>query len=187
MAELVGHTGGVHRWVTEMVSTRATERAPFAESPADWGARLEWFDDGLPALVEALQDVGPDEPVWNWAARAPAPARFWPRRMAHETAVHRWDAQHAADPATATPIDDELAIDGIDEYLGFVSGRAARHGLHATLGEDGALQIAHTTVRGSPSDLLLWLTGRLAHDDAPGLTVQGDEAALSAWEETVSF
>src|SRR5262249_9741619 len=49
----------------------------------------------------------------------PAPARFWHRRAAQETAVHRFDAQFAA--GDAKPIDADLALDGIDEHLGFVA------------------------------------------------------------------
>ncbi|HTY73930.1 MAG TPA: maleylpyruvate isomerase family mycothiol-dependent enzyme [Actinomycetes bacterium] len=41
---------------------------------------------------------------------------FWCRRMAHETAVHRVDVQSAA--GWASPVDPELALDGIDELLG---------------------------------------------------------------------
>ncbi|HWB72304.1 MAG TPA: hypothetical protein VG452_08795, partial [Egibacteraceae bacterium] len=42
-------------------------------------------------------------------------AGCWRRRMAHETAVHRWDAEAAA--GRARPLDAELAADGIDEYF----------------------------------------------------------------------
>ena len=41
--------------------------------------------------------------------------RFWPRRMAIETALHRWDGQDAHGRTTA--IDAELASDGMDEVL----------------------------------------------------------------------
>jgi uncharacterized protein (TIGR03083 family) len=185
MADLVGHVGAVHRWVTAMVTTRATERAPFPEPPEDWGDRRTWFDEGLTALGAALGDIGPDEPVWNWADRAPGPARFWARRMAHETAVHRWDAQHAASPGRADPIERALAEDGIDEYLGFVRmwlGRRPVEGLQGRLElgactvelhPDGVDVVSHPG-QGDPSAALLFLTGRLPA--GPGIT--GD---LDAW------
>ena len=48
--------------------------------------------------------------IWpTWAGDRPG--SFYPRRMAHETAVHRWDAVGGA-------IDPALAVDGIDEHLG---------------------------------------------------------------------
>ena len=60
------------------------------------------YDAGLDALVAALAATDPDEPVWNWSpTHAAAPARFWFRRMAQETAVHRWDAEAAAGTAVA--------------------------------------------------------------------------------------
>jgi uncharacterized protein (TIGR03083 family) len=191
LAALVGHVGGVHGWVTTMLTTRATERASFPETPEGWDDRRVWFDEGLAALVDALGDVGPDEPVWNWADRAPAPARFWPRRMAHETAVHRWDAQHAAKPGHADPIDRALAEDGIDEYLGFVRMWLARRPVE---GLGGTLELGVCTVdlapdridvvphpgQGDPSAALLFLTGRLPA--GPGIT--GD---VDAWQGAVRF
>jgi uncharacterized protein (TIGR03083 family) len=200
MAALVAHTGAVHRWVAGMLASRAAERAEFPEAPADWDDRRAWFGEGLGTLLAAIDEVGAEEPVWNWADRAPAPARFWPRRMAHETAVHRWDAQHAVDPERAEPIDDALADDGIDEYLGFVGmwlahRPAAR--LHGRLGLGGRTLVLHpgrvevadgldrpdAVVSGSASDLLLFLTGRRPD----GLGVEGDRSVLAAWEESVRF
>jgi uncharacterized protein (TIGR03083 family) len=200
MAALVAHTGAVHRWVAGMLTTRATERAEFPEAPGDWDERRAWFGDGLGRLLAAIDAIGPDEPVWNWADRVPAPARFWPRRMAHETAVHRWDAQHAVDPAHAAPIDDALADDGIDEYLGFVAMWLARRPaerLHGRLGLGNRTLVLHperveiddgldrpdAIVSGTASDLLLFLTGR----HPAGLATDGDESVLAAWEESVRF
>lgn len=42
--------------------------------------------------------------------------RFWIRRMTHETAIHRVDAELAAGVAV-TPIPRDLAVDGLDEML----------------------------------------------------------------------
>ncbi len=39
------------------------------------------------------------------------------RRMTHEIAVHRIDAQRTAGPGAVTPIASPLAVDGIDELL----------------------------------------------------------------------
>jgi hypothetical protein len=43
-------------------------------------------------------------------------AAFWIRRMAHETAMHRIDADLAM-RRPSTPIPPELAVDGVDELL----------------------------------------------------------------------
>ena len=60
----------------------------------------------------------------------PTTAAFWFRRQAHETAVHRWDAQRAATPSSVDPIDATLAADGVDEWLEvFVPRFLARTGV----------------------------------------------------------
>ena len=48
----------------------------------------------LHELVATLDAVDPELPAWNFAPQAKK-AAFWHRRMAHETAIHRWDAQMA--------------------------------------------------------------------------------------------
>jgi hypothetical protein len=53
-------------------------------------------------------------PAWNWAPQAKK-AAFWMRRMALETAIHRWDAQLAV--GLPEPIEAHLAADGIGEVL----------------------------------------------------------------------
>src|SRR5436305_715070 len=62
----------------------------------------------------ALETVDPRAPAWNWSL-APKAAGFWHRRMAQETAVHRWDAESAY--GNALPVERLLAVDGIDEAL----------------------------------------------------------------------
>jgi uncharacterized protein (TIGR03083 family) len=54
-------------------------------------------------------------PIWTWIG--PRTLAWLARRMAHETAVHRVDAELAA--GTHVVIDAELASDGIDEFLEF--------------------------------------------------------------------
>ena len=64
-----------------------------------------------------MREAGSD-PVWAFGRLRPA--SFWGRRMAHETAVHRADAELATgrEPAFAP----DIAADAIDEWLGFLSG-----------------------------------------------------------------
>src|ERR1700722_1220989 len=96
MTDLVAHVGGVHRWVDEMVTTKAAKYIPRQPVELDgFEATLAWYEEGLEHLRATLGAVDPEEPVGNWADRKPAPARFWIRRMAHETAVHRWDGEAA--------------------------------------------------------------------------------------------
>ncbi|MDQ1400699.1 MAG: hypothetical protein QOK20_2631 [Acidimicrobiaceae bacterium] len=119
MTGLLLHVGGVHGWVEHIVSTRSAAYVKReTEEPDGPEATLAWFEQGATKLLETLRATDPDEPVWNWFDRAPAPARFWFRRMAHETAVHRWDGEAGA--GEPGPIAPDLAVDGIDEFLGFV-------------------------------------------------------------------
>jgi uncharacterized protein (TIGR03083 family) len=64
-------------------------------------------------LLEELGQVDPDTEVWTFTDDHSV--RFVMRRMAHETAVHRWDAEVAV--GRDTTLDPALASDGIDEFL----------------------------------------------------------------------
>jgi len=117
LGDLVDHVGQIHRWVTAMVEANASERydrKSQPQSPRKDSEKLAWFRQGAARLVEALETAGEETPVWNWS-QLPHLSAFWHRRMAHETSIHRWDAESAA--AIAAPIAAELATDGIDELL----------------------------------------------------------------------
>jgi uncharacterized protein (TIGR03083 family) len=76
---------------------------------------FEWFDGALGQLLDELSSRPADEPAWTFADFDRS-VGFWHRRMAHESAIHRQDAEGAI--GSRTPIDDVLAVDGIDEILG---------------------------------------------------------------------
>ena len=114
--ELTQHLGSVHRFHTRHIVRGVTD------PPEEWAAELpddadllEWFDDGVDELLITLRSTDLDSLAWNWAPHTPQVAAFWPRRMALETAVHRWDAESAH--ADATGFDLEIALDGIDEMM----------------------------------------------------------------------
>jgi uncharacterized protein (TIGR03083 family) len=113
--ELVGHTGGVHRWAVEYVRGRTDPPSDsnLAEPPAD-DVLLDWFRTGHEDLVAALEKAPADLDCWTFFP-APTPLAFWARRQAHETAVHRIDAEAAA--GTTSSYDTTFAVDGIDELL----------------------------------------------------------------------
>jgi uncharacterized protein (TIGR03083 family) len=67
----------------------------------------------LARTLAVLTAADPAQPNWTWASDHSA--GFVIRRMAQETAVHRWDAEQAAGRTTA--IDAALASDGINEFL----------------------------------------------------------------------
>jgi uncharacterized protein (TIGR03083 family) len=74
-----------------------------------------WFDGALARLLDELGSRSADVPAWTFVDFDRS-VGFWHRRMAHETAIHRQDSEGAV--GTRTPIDDVLAVDGIDEILG---------------------------------------------------------------------
>ena len=180
--DLVAHTSAVHRWAAEMIRNRATQRLSRKDMPAApvGQAVIDWFEEGVERLLVALQEAGPDAPVWNWAAEPTA--AFWFRRQAQETAVHRWDTQSAA--GSPTGLDSRLALDGIDELftLWLPDMKAGDHGpglggslhVHATDGQGEwtlrdrgpsvSVEVGHgkgdAAIRGTASDLLLFLWGR---------------------------
>jgi len=117
--DLVAHVGGVHRWAAGYVagSTRPRPRRPVA--PAD-EELVGWFRDGHRALADALAAAPEDLECWTFLP-APSPLAFWARRQAHETTVHRVDAESALGTppgsAASAPVAPEFALDGIDELL----------------------------------------------------------------------
>ncbi|MFG2193921.1 maleylpyruvate isomerase family mycothiol-dependent enzyme [Streptomyces sp. NPDC048639] len=123
--DLVRHTGTVHRWATAFVA-EGLDRPRRAASPPDLdGAELlEWFREGHARLVDALLAAPDDLKCWAFLP-APSPLAFWARRQAHETTVHRVDAEAALGGPGAlaqpwdrlTPIGPAFALDGIDELL----------------------------------------------------------------------
>ncbi|GAA1979445.1 maleylpyruvate isomerase family mycothiol-dependent enzyme [Nocardiopsis rhodophaea] len=113
--DLVAHTGSVHRWAAGYLAGR-TQRTPIEScAPKDDHALAAWFRDGHRELVEGLTAAPADLECWTFLP-APTPLAFWARRQAHETAVHRVDAERAlgAEHREFTP---EFARDGIDELL----------------------------------------------------------------------
>ncbi|MBE9374852.1 maleylpyruvate isomerase N-terminal domain-containing protein [Saccharopolyspora sp. HNM0983] len=94
-------------------------RAP--RPPAEFDDALTWWDERFAELTENLSKLDPAEPVWSYF-RGGTP-ESWLRRMTHETAVHRLDAEHAVaclEPGGVHELifDPALAADGVDEALG---------------------------------------------------------------------
>ena len=201
MAHLVTHIAQVQQWARLIVETRATERPPRSAlpQPPERSELIPWFRQATSALLATLTAADPTIPVWTWTNERRV--SYWARRQAHEVAVHRWDAQHAA--GTPDPIATGLAADGIDELLEmlpFVPGTRTGAGetihLHCTdapgewlvrLGAGGLeVERVHAkgaaAARGRASDLELFLWGRVPAD---ALEVFGD-AALVARLQTLT-
>ncbi len=199
VADLVAHTGSVHRDKMQIIRRGGTEwfaRDEVAVPPAD--ALLDWYREGLHELADLLAGTDPQQPAWNWLGDGRA--GFWHRRMAHETAVHRWDAQLAVGaPQPIAPA--AFAADGVAEIFdshlpsqledGPYDGPAGTIHIHAT-DTDGewvvtlappSLQVsrahakADIALRGGASDLDLVMWKRLPPDT---VKVLGDAARLHA-------
>src|SRR4051812_2877684 len=120
MRDLVRHTGGVHRWATGYVRDARTEvtDADLDEVVGTWPEDADlvgWFRQGHAALVEALRQAPSDLECWTFL-RAPSPLAMWARRQAHETSIHRVDAELAAG-APVSEIAPAFAADGVDELV----------------------------------------------------------------------
>lgn len=115
VSDLVRHQGVVHRWAAGFVTERLTTPVPIAgDSPGD-ETLLPWFREGHLGLVDALTAAPADLDCWYFLP-APSAREFWARRQAHETTVHRVDAE-AALGVEFSPIGAEFAADGVDELL----------------------------------------------------------------------
>ncbi|CAM5494036.1 Maleylpyruvate isomerase family mycothiol-dependent enzyme OS=Streptomyces alboniger OX=132473 GN=CP975_04065 PE=4 SV=1 [Streptomyces alboniger] len=202
--DLVRHTGMVHRWAAAFVAERRTEFRLGGELPGLDGAELlDWFREGHAALVDTLTATPPDVECWAFLP-APSPLAFWARRQAHETTVHRTDAESACGDAVS-PIDAEFAVDGIEELLlGLHSREKSRVRtagprvlrVRATdapaewvwtvrlsegppVTERGATADADCEVSGQAARLYLALWNRL-----PFPEVTGDPSLAALWRET---
>ena len=118
-ADLMWHLAEVHDfWRTIVGDHRDTWEGYEQPSRPDDGDLPAFYRDGLAATLAVLAAADPQQPNWTWSNDHSA--GFVIRRMAHETAVHAWDAQQAAGLDVA--IDASLASDGIDEFLTHMLG-----------------------------------------------------------------
>jgi uncharacterized protein (TIGR03083 family) len=214
VADLLRHTSYVHRWAAGIVAqglTRPPSEPPEEEilkrGPED-EALVRWFREGHAALVRTLGEADPDLDCWAFLS-APSPLAFWARRQAHETAIHRVDAEQAT--AGTTEFGPSFAADGVDELIMGFLARNIRRGNWPGLGGDlavhaddgpgaqagwlvaggrGAAGVSRGTgpadcsVAGRASDLYLLLWNR---GPADPLQVTGDPAVLAAFGRALTI
>jgi uncharacterized protein (TIGR03083 family) len=217
---LIEHLGRAHRWAATIVSRRAQSLVRFRDTPdrdLPHGAaeRAAWVLAGASRLVAAVRDAGPSLPVWSWAAEQTA--GFWVRRMAHETVVHRADAELAV--GRPVQIAADMAADGISEWLEIIPcalddadlaaladlpGHGESLHFHAT--DDGLGEAGEWLVRLTPSGVV-WQPGHGKGDaavraaaadlfllllrrippDDPRIEVLGDPRLVGHWLEHTRF
>lgn len=153
-------------------------------------------------LVDALEGADPAAPCWSWYE--PDQRVGWvQRRQAHETLIHRVDAElarAAVGGAGVGPIDPALAADGIDEMLRIMLG-VDPLGSWAVWTPEGPTVRLVAAVEGAPDQTWLVSPGRLTGTDPSGqdradsalrvapvdsgepatATVRADAAELDRW------
>jgi uncharacterized protein (TIGR03083 family) len=212
--DLLRHTGYVHRWAARHITECPDQiidgpsEEEILSSGADDASLLAWFRDGHAALLQTLATADPAVACPTFMP-APSPLAFWARRQAHETAIHRADADSAA--GTMPEYQADFAADGIDELImGFGRRRKYQPGSNAdhirlrVLATDtgdawlvealegrvlprrdaDGQEEAGCTVSGPASGLYLYLWNR-AEAARAGVTVAGDLGLLSAWQSSV--
>lgn len=201
--DLIAHLGGIYGYVRGHVARgEVSAPDPAKPTPPAGAAPVEWWDEQFTGLVTVLEQLDPELPAYNWAP-ATKTVNFWYRRMAHETSIHRWDAQFAR--INAEPIETKLALDGVAEVLDtwLPAGRGvgptgllgvvglvatdAGHEFFVRQRPDGGIAFLDTdtlldtephervVASGPASDLLLMLWGRV---DSEVLEVTGDHRLL---------
>jgi uncharacterized protein (TIGR03083 family) len=113
--DLVWHIGEVHWFWSTIVGDGLPGPDDYVEPerPDSDDGVFAFAERSAIRLDDILSRTDPSTEVWTWSE--PHNAGFVIRRMAHETAVHRVDAERAA--GRDHRIDPELAGDGVDEFL----------------------------------------------------------------------
>lgn len=207
VVDLVEHVGRGQRWAATMVETRTVVpvRQTAVQAPADAAG---WLRAGARRLADAVREAGPGTAVWSWSPDRTA--GFWLRKIAHDTLVHRWDADLTVgrDPEAAP----ELAADCVSDLLDAIAALSGDHedpvfaGLRGT-GESLHFHATDTAgewlvrrtpsavewepghgragvaVRGRAVDLALLLNRR----GRPAVEVIGDDLLLAHWLENGAF
>lgn len=123
---MLRHLTKVYAMVREALTMSPGDSRPApASPPKEFDALLTEWDAGLAGLLEELAAAPQNRPVWSFFPGGTP--ETWTRRMAHETAIHRLDAEHAvAETGSGHPpellFDPEFAADGVDEFLTLILG-----------------------------------------------------------------
>jgi uncharacterized protein (TIGR03083 family) len=167
--QLLRHVGRGDRWAAQIAADRMDgyldPRAVVnGKPPPDRDGAIDWLHDGAQRLVDAVDDVGPETPVWTFLGSRPA--YWWVRRRLHEATVHKADAALALGlDYSLTP---ELAADAISEWLERVAAQAGSddaappledgHTIHLHADDPGLGAAGEWTIR-ADGNRITWLHG----------------------------
>ena len=205
LRDLVRHLGEIHLWAAANVAQRpgATidldDRSELATSWPDLAVfwpndddLIDWYLQTNANLVHALESAPPDLQAETFLP-APSPLAMWARRQAHETSIHRYDAEKVT--GETTEFDPVLAADGVSELLYAFYADVSRperkafpldrdHTIHVhahDTGNDWFMTIGHRSITrgraGVPVDLTL--TGT-ASDLYVALWNRGNDSTIAA-------
>jgi uncharacterized protein (TIGR03083 family) len=208
LRDLVSHLGSVQRFWAAIVLAGPADEPPPRETIGDTephGELLEWSVESTRLLLAALRQTDSQTPCWTWwpTSDASQTVAAVARHQVEEAAVHAWDAQETI--GKPEPIPAAAAVDGVAEFLQVTYGaegawphRPARVTFACIEGPSFVLDLGPTgahldpavggepvaTVRGSASDILLALFGRVPLES---LTIDGDSTVvdqLRSWGDT---
>jgi uncharacterized protein (TIGR03083 family) len=94
---------------------RGSHPEPWPPAGIDDEEPVALLERAYAALAAEFASRSPQAYAFTWYAPDQT-VGFWIRRMAQETVIHRIDAELAAGVDQA-PIPDDLALDGVDEFL----------------------------------------------------------------------
>lgn len=132
-ADLLAHLCKVQAWWDDVVRHRPAKPADEEpERPSTYAGQLALYDETYAAFVDGLAAADPADEAWTWSSDpADHTVAFIYRRQAHEALIHRLDAELAA--GQVTPLDPELALDGVEECLDVMYGGLPPWGSFAPL------------------------------------------------------
>ncbi len=210
MRELVRHLSEIHLWAAAHVGQPHDK--PWVDDLSELSAfwpdlgvfwpdddqLVGWYLETNANLVKQLKAAPLDLEAFTFLLEASSPLAMWARRQAHETAIHRYDAESAA--GIESRFDAEFAADGIDELLvgftqrgkGFSEDSTRTMAFHATdtadrwhvtLSPEEIVTVcgdnpADITLSGNASDLYLAVWNR---GDDSNITIDGDRELLNLW------
>lgn len=181
MTDLVRHVAEVYQHKAESIRWGVD---PQPWPPERSGDPIADLDAQCVFLEEQFASHPPTSPAHTWGPDQTV--GFWIRRMAQETVIHRIDAELAAG-LPASPVPDDVAVDGIDEllklFLAYGSVKWHEYLVEALRDVDERPIVVSTadrtwTVSAHPEGITT--TGDTP-DAEPAATISGDPAPLLLW------
>jgi uncharacterized protein (TIGR03083 family) len=179
------HVGSVYRMVRAWL-IEGHRPAQWDRDPLPGQSTVEYFLQGHRDLVEQLTAHDPGDHASTWWP-ADRTYGFWSRRMAHETTIHRIDIQAASGAEVAT-VDEDVALDGVDEALALWFGqKLPMLGLSGT--KPGSVGIKtgghHWIARAGPGETTAWrCAAREAEQADAVVTAKPMQVYLWLWGRT---